>query len=210
MKFSNLAAVFAPTMMACPGGDEAGLRDVMAHMVCMDTLLKLGPEAWEAAQIQVDTAVRLQSASPIPERRGSSESAKSPRHSNTEITPPDNGPDTSRDTPEIPAESEPGPTADAEIEPADIPSDEEVPAPRSSHRIRSSSITSSDQKDEVSQILDEAGGDGTDEIFGFEGLDVEEGQGEGALFPGLEAYAIDAGEQATLTLVSSRRTKTRF
>ena len=56
MKFSNLAAVFAPTMMACPDGDEAGLRDVMAQMVCMDTLLKLSDEDWDEAQVRLLSA----------------------------------------------------------------------------------------------------------------------------------------------------------
>lgn len=193
MKFSNLAAVFAPTMMACPEGDEAGLRDVMAHMVLMDSLLKLSAGSWDKAQVTVDSIVRLQSASPIPERRGSAELLKSPRHSGEASTLDSDRSETGVEAIEMAASNSPF---------------SEQAGSRAAHRIRSATITSSNQKDEVSVILDEAGG-GDDQSFGFHGLDVEVGQGEGALYPGLEAFSIDAGEQATLTLGTSRRTKTR-
>mmetsp|Transcript_10241 Transcript_10241/g.30835 ORF Transcript_10241/g.30835 Transcript_10241/m.30835 type:complete len:774 (-) Transcript_10241:75-2396(-) len=234
MKISNLAAVFAPTLMACPEGDEAGLRDVMFQMVCVDTVLKLDKSSWDEAQAHVEKAMRVQSASPVPARR-SGDNAKSPRGSGSKAASPDSGaastsvspaaalvdttvldgaaeaavaPDDTTeevqchiDDPESPIPNVPQEDADA---------DEAEPATQAkSSRMRSSSITRRDQQQEVGEILDEARGAGDEDIPGIEGLVVEEGHAEGALFPGLEAFSLDAGDHATLTLVTPRKKKTR-
>eukprot|EP00039_Didymoeca_costata_P016598 m.300003 g.300003 ORF g.300003 m.300003 type:complete len:730 (+) comp16418_c1_seq1:293-2482(+) len=65
MKFSNIAAIFAPTLMQAPQGDAANIRDVMLQMKTIDMILKLEKEAWEEAEAEVVKANIRTSASPV-------------------------------------------------------------------------------------------------------------------------------------------------
>jgi len=69
MKISNLAAIFAPTLLQSPDGDGVNLKDVMLQMKCVDTLLKLEEDTWEDASAAVMTANRRTHASPPVARR---------------------------------------------------------------------------------------------------------------------------------------------
>jgi hypothetical protein len=75
---------------------------------------------------------------------------------------------------------------------------------RSNPNFRSLTITDPGRREEVAAILHEAA------LGGSEGLDVEEGHGEGALLPGFEAFSFScADEVTTLWGASTRKTKTR-
>ena len=76
---------------------------------------------------------------------------------------------------------------------------------RSNPNFRSLTITDPGQREEVAAILHEAA------LGGSEGLDVEEGHGEGALLPDFEAFSFSCADEASASLwgASTRKTKTR-
>jgi hypothetical protein len=83
MKFSNIAAIFAPTLLASPAGDSANLRDVMMQMRCVDMLLKLEEDVWEDVGAMVISASIRTSASPQPGRKGAAGAADVKREPST-------------------------------------------------------------------------------------------------------------------------------
>eukprot|EP00041_Stephanoeca_diplocostata_P031737 m.996213 g.996213 ORF g.996213 m.996213 type:complete len:502 (-) comp24019_c0_seq26:1916-3421(-) len=228
MKSSNLAAVFAPTLLTTPLSDEEGLRDVMAQMKCVDMLLKLNETAWNEAQHSVDLLARVQSASPVPERGGGgSHDSPNKRHSGiglpslavpatptgTTGTEPTGAPTT--------AISRSG-TDDLMEEEDDAVSElverDSLPGQginRSNPLFRNSGLNEVAQA-EVTEMLEEVvlgfGDDGVEDdgadVFGDDAVNVWEGATEDALLPGLEAFSFEDGEAATVTLVTRRKPRT--
>lgn len=76
MKFSNIAAIFAPTLLQSPLGDSENLRDVMMQMRCVDMLLKLDEDVWEDVAAIAMSADNRTSSSPLPGRKAGGASPK--------------------------------------------------------------------------------------------------------------------------------------
>lgn len=208
MKKSNLAAVFAPTLMQCPSGDDEGIQHVMAQMKCIDVLLKLKPETWESAEGMVITAQRIQSSSPTPKEMGATADSPSTTNRFSHLSNVSN-PDYSALT------STPSTVRDSTMS---ITSDDAESETKPKIGSRSSSVTRAnplfgcevtlgENQDEIEELLEESG---INEDFHIDdAADVVEGEAEGAMMPGFEEFSLDSfGDGAvTLDLKQGRRKK---
>lgn len=189
MKMSNLAAVFAPTIMQPPGiDDEESVALVMAQMKTVDVLLKLSLEAWNAAERIVLESGRVQSSSPI---MGAG-STKSSKDSNTTL------PDRNSIESDLGSDTVTTSTADVNDTADNFPSIEDLPE-RKRLSSRSQLKTGSDSngnKGEIEELLEER-----QEEFNINDVsDVVEGIAEGAMLPGFEEFSLDAFDDGTVTI----------
>eukprot|EP00040_Diaphanoeca_grandis_P035834 m.226238 g.226238 ORF g.226238 m.226238 type:complete len:623 (-) comp33487_c0_seq7:206-2074(-) len=208
MKMSNLAAVFAPTLMQAPGGDREGLQHVMPSMKCVDVLLKLSKETWEEAEAIVKTTNRVNSSSPTPESnrdRTETESiSPSPKRTMSESASKSRALSDDESTSPRPMSSH---SADVLATGAEATIKRIQGLDQSIHRVNPlfDSSVSSEYQEEVEHMLGEVLDHSDEDFCGFKDVDVVTGEAPGALLAGFETFSLDSLEASALTLDNSGR-----
>ena len=220
MKFSNLAAIFAPTLLQSPDGDDVNFRDVCLQMKCVLVMLELPEALWASCEAAALKHNRRSAPSPCSQRRNTSpQTANTRKHS---VPPLDmSGGGAGLDVEEDMTATPMSPPSAADS--GDVFGSLEISDngnPRSVRR--TNPMYHSTIEDSPASPLRGSGNDGAiassvssvaEEDHDFDGFesfnpaDVVEGENAESLMPGFEMFHLDDGEAATVTLTTKARRK---